>query len=174
MNNSIKYILTFSAGAAIGAFASWKYLKKKYDELLQEEIDYVTEEITKASEIEAKAEMEQYEELRKDYITDSEEESDEVAVAPYVITPEEFGEIDEFDTTTLYYYADGVLVTLSDEIVEDVESTVGLDFHEHFGEFEDDSVFIRNKEHMCDYEILKDSRKYSDVKKPIRPSETEE
>ena len=33
----------------------------------------------------------------------------------------------------------------------------------HFGEYEDDSVFVRNDDRKCDYEILMDQRLYSDV-----------
>lgn len=45
----------------------------------------------------------------------------------------------------------------------DIEDTVGEDFAEHFGEYEDDSVFIRNDRLRCDYEILRDNRSFSDV-----------
>ncbi len=34
---------------------------------------------------------------------------------------------------------------------------------EHFGEYEDDSVFVRNEENMCDYEILLDQRNFSEL-----------
>ena len=47
--------------------------------------------------------------------------------------------------------------------IEDVEGLVGLHYDTHFGEYEDDSVFIRNDELKTDFEILADSRRYSDV-----------
>ena len=47
--------------------------------------------------------------------------------------------------------------------VEDIENVVGLDFADHIGEYEDDAVHIRNERLRCDYEILRDLRKYSDV-----------
>ena len=49
-----------------------------------------------------------------------------------------------------------------DNIIEDVEGTVGTDSLTHFGEYEDDSVFVRNDEKQIDYEILLDSDKYYD------------
>lgn len=176
MNSSVKYILTFSAGAAVGAFMSWQYLKKKYDELLTEQVEEAKAEMAEEAEREAEAERKEYVDLCSDYNPDTTEtENEEETVRkPYVITPEELGDVDHYDTTTLYYYADGVLVNLNDEIVEDVEGTVGLDFAKHYGEYEDDSVCVRNEKHMCDYEILRDSRNYADIKKPARPHDTEE
>lgn len=83
---------------------------------------------------------------------------------PYVIYPEEYGEDDNYMQISLVYYAgDNVLADDEDEVVEDIEDTVGVDFAEHFGEYEDDSVFIRNDRLRCDYEILKDNRSFSDV-----------
>ena len=37
---------------------------------------------------------------------------------------------------------------------------VGLDSLTHFGQYEDDSVYVRNDERMTDYEILLDIRGY--------------
>ena len=37
------------------------------------------------------------------------------------------------------------------------------DFADHFGEYEDDSVFVRNNRLKCDYEILRDEGEYSDL-----------
>ena len=80
---------------------------------------------------------------------------------PYVIPPEEYDEND-YETESLTYYADGVLTDMYDNIIEDVEDTVGTDSLTHFGEYEDDSVFVRNDERQIDYEILLDSDKYYD------------
>lgn len=33
----------------------------------------------------------------------------------------------------------------------------------HFGEYEEDAVFVRNDAKKCDYEILKDLRRFCDV-----------
>lgn len=83
---------------------------------------------------------------------------------PYVISPDDYGENDNYTQISLVYYAgDGVLADDEDEVVEDIEDTVGEDFAEHFGEYEDDSVFIRNDRLRCDYEILRDNRSFSDV-----------
>ena len=82
---------------------------------------------------------------------------------PYVIPPEEFGEKDDYDRISLTYYADHILADDNDQLLEDVEGTVGFESLTHFGEYEDDSVFVRNDRLKIDYEILRDERKYSDV-----------
>lgn len=59
--------------------------------------------------------------------------------------------------------ADGVLLDDMNEIVDDIEETVGEDSLEHFGEYEDDSVYVRNDAKKCDYEILLDQRNYQEI-----------
>ena len=82
---------------------------------------------------------------------------------PYVISPEQFGENEDYERISLTYYADQVLVDENDEMIEDVEEMVGFESLNHFGEYEDDSVFVRNDAKKCDYEILLDQKLYSDV-----------
>lgn len=82
---------------------------------------------------------------------------------PYVISPDEFGEFDDYGKISLTYYADHILADDNDELLEDVEGVVGFDSLNHFGEYEDDSVFVRNDRLKCDYEILLDQRRYEDV-----------
>lgn len=86
-----------------------------------------------------------------------------------LITPEELGEeVEEyercFDITTLIYYADGVMAYHEDEhLVDDVEDLVGTEFKDHFGDYEDDAVFVRNFRNETDYEIIRDDDKYYDI-----------
>lgn len=61
------------------------------------------------------------------------------------------------------YYADGVLANYYDEPIDDIDEYVGKDSLNHFGEYEADSVYVRNDEKKIDYEILRDDRKFSDV-----------
>ena len=81
---------------------------------------------------------------------------------PYIITPNELGE--EYDIVSLVCYADGVITEYnSGEIVDDVVGAIGdHDVWSHFGEYEDDSVFIRNDERKIDYEILRDEDDYAE------------
>lgn len=98
---------------------------------------------------------------------DSEEKKEEKrdVPRPYIITPEEFSD-GEYATETLTYYVDGVLTDSFDEIIENPADIVGEDFEDHFGEYEKDSVYVRNEEQEIDYEILRDNKRYEDVEHP--------
>lgn len=171
-------IITFVVGAAAGSVATWFLLKTKYEQLAQEEIDSV-------KEVFSKREKTRYVEIEPEEV---EESSDEVDIReyaakisgenyteysdielvknvekPYVITPDEFGEIDEYEKISLTYYADQILADDDNELVEDVDDVVGFESLGTFGRYEEDSVFVRNDRLQADYEILKDLRRYEDV-----------
>ena len=85
---------------------------------------------------------------------------------PYVISPDEFDE-NGYQTVSLTYYADGVVEDDFYDVWDDdeIEEKIGRDSLNHFGEYEEDSVFVRNDDNETDYEILRDPRNYSDVPK---------
>lgn len=82
---------------------------------------------------------------------------------PYVVTPEEFGNADEYDIISLNYYADGIVSDDWGDKIEDLEATVGEDFASHYGEYEEDAVYIRNDRLKVEYEVLKSLSKYSEM-----------
>lgn len=101
--------------------------------------------------------------VKKTEKIEEKEEADNVE-RPYVIEPRYFDEYDDYNTINLTLYADGVLVDdSSNEPVEDVDETVGLDNLNHIGDYEEDAVHIRNDKLRCDYEILCDTKKYSEI-----------
>ena len=101
-----------------------------------------------------------------------EETLDEVAeMKPYVISPDEFDSREGYDIQSLTYYADGVLTDVNDIPVENVDDIVGEESLKHFGEFEEDSVYVRNERLGVEYEILLDSRTYDQKKHPSRDTE---
>ena len=85
-----------------------------------------------------------------------------VTDGPFVISPDEFGEDPNYQTVSLTLYEDGVLTDDYDDIVVDVDDWVGEDSLTHFGEYEDDSVFVRNESMQTDFEILRDLRTYKE------------
>lgn len=115
------------------------------------------------------------------YSTENEEETEEddesnytvdidpgvEVIVPYVITPEQFGEFTEYGTKTLTYYADDVLTDEIDNPItlEEMETMIGPDALDHFGEYEDDSVYIRDEMNGMDYEILKSEKVFSEIPK---------
>ena len=92
-------------------------------------------------------------------------DNDDEVITPYVITPEEFGEYNEYGTKTLTYYADNVLTDEIDNPItsEEMVTMIGPDALDHFGEYEDDSVYIRDEMNEMDYEILKSEKKFSEI-----------
>ena len=182
MKTTINFMM-FIVGAAIGSIVTWRYVEKKYEKIAKEEINSVKEVFAKREQestennyvIREKPNIVEYAaKLREQGYTNysdvepetNKEEVNEESMdidIPYVIPPEEFGEFDDYEKIGLTYYADQVLTDNDDELVEDIEDTVGFDSLNRFGEYEDDSVFVRNDRLKCDYEILLDQRKYSDV-----------
>ena len=88
--------------------------------------------------------------------------------APYVISPEEFGELDGYTQISLTYFDDGILSDENGVIIEEPEEIVG-DALNHFGEYEEDSVFVRSDPKRCDYEILRDLRSYAEFRTTLPP-----
>ena len=184
------YLAAFVAGVTIGSVATWFAVKKKYEKIAQDEIDSVKEifarkeeqtgaksaseigqEVTRdlnngiarmaANQAKEKPDVAEYAALIHKYggTVDEEKEAPMKEKYPYVIPPEEFGEFEDYERISLTYYADGVLADDNNEVVDDVEDIVG-DALDHFGEYEDDSVFVRCDERKCDYEILLDQRSF--------------
>lgn len=84
---------------------------------------------------------------------------------PYVVSPDEFGNGDEYDIITLNYYADGIVSDDWGDKIEDIEATIGEDFASHYGDYPDDPdvVYVRNDRLKVEYEILRSLSTYSEV-----------
>lgn len=173
MNNNMVALTCFVAGVTIGAIAAWRIARDKYEKKAQKEIDSVKEafkkhtadsvpeEIRKAAEkAREKANVAEYAAMihQEGYVI---EESD--IQAPYVIEPEEFGGNDAYECVSLTYYTDGVLADEDGVVIEDIDDVIGISSLEHFGEYEDDSVFVRNDKLRCDYEVLLSEERYSEA-----------
>ncbi len=179
----------FTAGAIVGASTAWFCLKKYYADIAQEEIDSVKETYARTNKADKNEPVQPEEddtELKKELFniinthyaqvdngdsayTDyssaaiSKEQFDpDISAAPYVIPPDECGEEPEYEIAELTYFInDDILVDGFGEVVDNPDALVGRDFKNHFGEYEDDSVFIRNERLKCDFEILKDLDNYT-------------
>ena len=84
---------------------------------------------------------------------------------PYVITPNQFvHEKRYYDKITLLYYeGDGTLVSETDDYVEDINSAIGEESLNHFGEWEQDAVYVRNDKLSIDYEVILQHSAYGDT-----------
>lgn len=189
----LKNVLLFVTGAAMGSVVTWKIVEKKYKALADEEIASVKdsfgkrkpttikttkEESEKLSELDTGGKIVDYSKIvnkerynngeesenenEEDYTVDLEEE-DEERHEPTLIAPEEFGTIDHFGTKTLTYYMDDVLTDEVGDIINNRDDIIGSDALDHFGEYEDDAVHIRDIDNEMDYEILKSDKLFSGI-----------
>lgn len=81
---------------------------------------------------------------------------------PYPIPPDILGS-DGYDQITLFYTEDKVLLNEDDTKLNDIEEVIGLESLNHFGEYEEDVLYVRNERLRTDYEVLMDPRTYSQV-----------
>lgn len=189
----MKGLFIFAAGLAIGAVAGACVIKNKVladakaeieevrdyyrsqrGEVIREEVEEVKEMVEETidrvqdmiKENNSKKEYVNYNKLVNNYNPSKNMvEYDD----PFIIDPSEFGENVDYDTMTLTYFADGVLVDDVDDIVEEPDIVVGLENLKVFEEFGASSVYVRNDIYKTDYEIIRDDWNYSDLKEPVTP-----
>lgn len=184
MNSKVAFILGTIIGAGIGVAGTYSYFKDKYEKLAEEDFNSrrvfdedkkdeseepVVEKTTDSRTVDKPSIAEYVAILQKEgYVNysdmqDKKQKQENAVDRPYVIQPSDFGEFDDYEKISLTYTADGVLLDDMNEIVDDIEETVGEDSLEHFGEYEDDSVYVRNDAKKCDYEILLDQGNYQEI-----------
>lgn len=176
----------FGLGLVIGAASSWYFTKKFYEKKADDEIEGYREKlkekafVDKENDEEIKKDKATYIDIARNYhkpeITDyvarykketvvdpgvTEHPVDDDEDEPMVISPDEFGEIPDYDKVSLTYYADGFLVENdTNEIIEDVSDVIGNEALDSFGEYETDSVHVRNDDRQTYYEILLSEQDY--------------
>lgn len=186
----MKGLFIFAAGLAIGAVAGACVIKNKVLADAKEEIeevreyyrsksveatDEVAEEVKEVKEV-----VEEVKEVVQEIKNDSNKRTyvnyNKLASTykpqeeptrfddPFIIDPSEFGEDSEYDTMTLTYFADGVLVDDVDEVIEEPDIVVGLENLKVFEEFGASSIYVRNDIYKTDYEVIRDDWNYSDIK----------
>ena len=191
----MKGLLIFAAGLAVGAVAGAVIVKNKVLADAKAEIDEVREYyresrgqkdeyVEEVKEVEKKEyelkdilikdepktekEHTNYSQITKMYMSKDEFQTP-MYDDPFVIDPSEFGENPEYDTETLTYFADGVLVDDVDDVIEEPDIVVGLENLKIFEEFGATTVYVRNDIYKTDYEIIRDDWNYSDLKEPVEP-----
>lgn len=171
----MKLFIALLAGAAIGCVGGYQIGKKKYELIAEEEIESVKEayrkkykehkkeiiDNDKTDEEELDEDVREYDDMLKSFGYKSKEDPVREERNAYPISPDEFGEYEGYEKVSLYLYADGVLADIDDNIVESIEDTVGSDFKDHIGEYENDCAYIRNDIKRCDYEIILDHKSFS-------------
>lgn len=186
MGENIKNVLLFTAGLVVGSVVTWKMTKDKYEQWANNEIrmmreyynqkeeEYYEEEDLDEEPIEAEVRTERstkpdlteytsrlnesgytdYSEIsKKDEEEDNESDMEE---KPYVISPEEFGDFDDYETIELTYYKNGYVTDDQDILMsnDEVEEAIGWNNITRMGEYEEDALHVRNEKRKTDYEIL--------------------
>ena len=183
----MKGLFIFAAGLAVGAIAGACLVRNKALEDAKQEVEEVREyyrnkhdEVKEEEpEVEVKVEVPQDVDVVKEIVKENGytnyNKPQTVNIPqyvmspnddPYVIDPSEFGEEPGYDTMTLTYFADGVLVDDVDDVIEEADVVVGLENLKVFEEFGATAVYVRNDIYRTDYEILRDDWNYSDLKEP--------
>lgn len=189
MNSTLSKILIFVGGVGTGAAITWRLLKPYYEKIVTDELQSIKEAYERKykGEQQGKNTTDEVDDEQTD-VKDNEDAKEYIDIVvtegymnysdvqqmtknirninqPYVISPDEFGDMGDYDIEYLTYYADGTLADEADEPITDVDNVVGRDALNHFGTdtSEPELVFVRNDDLRKDFEISLDSRKYSDV-----------
>ncbi|MCM1578735.1 MAG: hypothetical protein NC078_08070 [Ruminococcus sp.] len=160
------------AGAVCGVFLCRRFFEEKYKRLADEEIESVKETFAKrvsptvpadepadsvAASVKKKVD---YSGVKHD--GGSSAVSDNI----YDITPEQFGEFDDYGKISLVYFSDSVLASDDNyERIVPTRSNVGSarKLQLYFDSEDTDCVYIRNDNVRTDYEIVRDERTYDEI-----------
>lgn len=176
--------LVFLTGGVIGSIATWFVVKNKYEQIISdknEEIEFLRDRYSskKTDEENTKTTHEDVDDTTNINVKEIRDKVQKLGYAnesimkertesksmnrPYVIPPEETWEQDYPTISLTFYEKDKVLTDEKDKIIKNSIELVGDDFAEHFGEYEDDCVYVRNDDLGVYYEILRDHSAYSEV-----------
>ena len=141
-------------------------------EFVKKAIDETFNEAEKEDSEAKERKMTNYRNEAKQYSGEAMKEQDEIRkmaekLKPRVIDPADVGENEEYgDPIELNFFADGVLMDENELPMseEEIETNLVRDFKDHFGEFEDDAVYIVNDRLKTYYVILKNNITYEKYK----------
>lgn len=166
MNIKLSEVIAFATGAVIGAVVAWKVVENKYERYLEE---LFVEEEEDDIEEEIEPESHAIEEMRSAYNNIAQyhgylpKEEKEVE-GPYIISGDEFDKNTDYNKESLDCYADGVITDIGGDVIDFTKDLIGdIDPMKHFEEHDVDTVYVRNEESKCDYEILRNERNYNDL-----------
>lgn len=181
MNDKLSSVIIFCGGIFIGGFLTWDLFKTKYEKIADEEIASVKETFEhRESRPDKNYKVE--EELKgndayvniidsnsyRNYSNTTIETNKKGGTAdmelnhPYVITPEQYEDNVDYTKVSLTWYSDEVLEDDWGNVL-DPDDVIGRDALETFGQYEDDSVFVRDDDEQIDYEVLRDTRSYEET-----------
>lgn len=192
MNDKLSSVIIFCGGVFIGGFLTWDFFKTKYEKIADEEIasvketfehrepkpdkNYKVEEALKGNDEYINVSPGVAERIIKiidsngyrNYSNTAIETDKKGGTAdmelkqPYVITPEQYEDNVDYTKVSLTWYNDEVLEDDWGNVL-DPDDVIGSDALKTFGQYEKDSVFVRDDEEQIDYEVLLDTRSYKET-----------
>ena len=192
MNDKLSSVIVFCGGVFIGGFLTWDFFKTKYEKIADEEIasvketfnhreprsdkNYKVEEALKGNDEYINVSPGVAERIIKiidsngyrNYSNTAIETNKKGGTAdmelkqPYVITPEQYEDNVDYTKVSLTWYNDEVLEDDWGNVL-DPDDVIGRDALKTFGQYEKDSVFVRDDDEQIDYEVLLDTRSYKET-----------
>ena len=192
MNDKLSSVIIFCGGVFIGGFLTWDFFKTKYEKIADEEIasvketfehreprpdkNYKVEEALKGNDEYINVSPGVAERIiriidsngYRNYSNTAIETDKKGGTAdmelkqPYVITPEQYEDNVDYTKVSLTWYNDEVLEDDWGNVL-DPDDVIGSDALKTFGQYEKDSVFVRDDDEQIDYEVLLDTRSYKET-----------
>ena len=189
---NVKNIVIFISGLGMGAAGMWFGLKAYYEELANEEIQSVKDWYREKENYAEPGEVETLsDEDKKEYeVDDTNEEEpdyreiiermnysdfskkkeepeempeDTINNGSYIITPDDFIDNPNYDKVTLTYFEDDEIFTdIEENVIPDGNTLVGNDNLKSFGEYEENTLFVRNELLGTDYEVILEEGSYAE------------
>ena len=181
MNDKLSSVIIFCGGVFIGGFLTWDFFKTKYEKIADEEIasvketfehreprpdkNYKVEESLKGNDAYINIiDSNSYRNYSNTAIkTDKKGGTADMELKqPYVITPEQYEDNVDYTKVSLTWYNDEVLEDDWGNVL-DPDDVIGSEALKTFGQYEKDSVFVRDDDEQIDYEVLLDTRSYKET-----------
>ena len=192
MNDKLSSVIIFCGGVFIGGFLTWDFFKTKYEKIADEEIASVKETFEhREPRPDKNYKVEEALKVNDEYInvspgvaeriikiidsngyrnysntaieTDKKGGTADMELKqPYVITPEQYEDNVDYTKVSLTWYNDEVLEDDWGNVL-DPDDVIGRDALKTFGQYEKDSVFVRDDDEQIDYEVLLDTRSYKET-----------
>lgn len=168
MSKNLSSVIAFVAGAAVGAFGMFIFMNDKVQQQINEVNSARDEYLNKNQEKQTVNEpAERKENLKKDDSKNAAEEiirnngyvspKSDSRGNPVVIDPYECGDEPDYEQVELMYYSTADIVRDENNETltkEEIEEDIGAAALRRFGEYEDDSVYVRNDSQERYYIIL--------------------
>ena len=165
------------SGAIAGSVITYFVMRSKSEEYIQNEIDKYKEESGRTAPLPCAENLQTKQPPAQDYISTTPAFVDynkpyvnheEVTAPsdhklPYEITFEEFDADDEFMKDTFMVWPDGYVTDTADNIISDIDQTVGRKVLSAILDGDILEGYVRNEELRMDFELIRAKDNYEDV-----------